>query len=162
MLENHQKCLNFNANFSPFLESPQWLASFCGNFSDWTGVSLIIKENNQLRKRIVGKTPSLLDVRNYLFARQSQLLLQMNKPWEVSRKRLENTVYVMSFLCHPLRLHVVVCLFCTMVCKKLTYWTSIVHQAVLLVGYCSRPWKCSKRAKNSARIVPTIRSSSIA
>ena len=68
----------------------------------------------------------------------------------------------MSFLCHPLRLHVVVCLFCTMVCKKLTYWTSIVHQAVLLVGYCSRPWKCSKRAKNSARIVPTIRSSSIA
>jgi len=88
VLENHQICLNFNANFPPFLESPQWLASFCGNFSDWTGVSLIIEENNQLRKRIVGKTPSLLDVRNYLFARQSQLLLQMNKPWEVARRCL--------------------------------------------------------------------------
>ena len=30
------------------------------------------------------KTPSLLEVRNYMFARQSQLLLVLNKPWEVS------------------------------------------------------------------------------
>ena len=64
-------------------ESPQWLEGFYGNFTDWTGLSLQQEENLNLRKRILGRSPSLLDVRNYMFARQSQLLLQMNKPWEV-------------------------------------------------------------------------------
>jgi len=82
-------------------ESPQWLEGFYGNFTDWTGLSLQKEENLNLRKRILGRSPSLLDVRNYMFARQSQLLLQMNKPWEVARRCLSflhNGVQELSIL----------------------------------------------------------------
>ena len=72
----------FQKTFFP--ETPQWLEGFYGRFTDWTGLSLQPEENLSLRKRILSKTPSLLDVRNYLFARQCLLLLQINKPWEVS------------------------------------------------------------------------------
>ena len=75
-------------------ESPGWLDAFCGNFTDWTGLSLQPEENLNLRKRILGKEPSLLDVRNYMFARQSLLLLQMNKPWEVILNNSLNTTVV--------------------------------------------------------------------
>ena len=80
---NVRECKNgFIKNF--FSESPQWLEEFCNQFSDWSGLSLVSEENTRLRSIIMQKTPSLLDVRNYMFARQSQLLLHMSKHWEVN------------------------------------------------------------------------------
>ena len=73
-----------NLTFIFISESPQWLESFCNKFTDWSGLSLDAEENKRLRTCIIQKTPSILDVRNYLFARQSQLLLNLNRPWEVS------------------------------------------------------------------------------
>ena len=69
-------------------ESPKWLEDFCGEFSDWSGLSLTPEDNARLRLCIMQKTPSLLDVRNYMFARQSQMLLNMSQPFEVARRCL--------------------------------------------------------------------------
>jgi long-subunit fatty acid transport protein len=68
-------------------ESPQWLANFSVEFNNWSGLSLESLElNRRLREKIVKKTPSLIEVRNYLFFRQGVLLLKMEKPWEVKMK----------------------------------------------------------------------------
>ena len=79
-----------NVFFSPndlFLESPSWLNSFTFDFNNWSGVSL--RPNGQinrlLRAKIIDKKPSLIDVRNYLFSRQSLMLLKLGRPWEVSQ-----------------------------------------------------------------------------
>ena len=66
-----------------FLECPDWLQSFQDRSSYWSGLSLNPKINNELRKSIASKSLSLLDLRNYLFARQCVLLLKVHKPWEV-------------------------------------------------------------------------------
>lgn len=71
------------------IESPQWLEALCLNFTDWTGLSLNADENLKLRRDIITeKSPSFLSIRNYLFARQSLLLFQMNRPWEVAKRCL--------------------------------------------------------------------------
>jgi hypothetical protein len=68
-----------------FIESPLWLKQFSSEFHNWSGVSLVegFDVNQQLRKKVIAKTPTLLEVRNYLFARQGILLLKMEKPLEV-------------------------------------------------------------------------------
>ena len=90
--------LKFFFFFFFFSESPEWLKSFCNRFSDWSGLSLDAEENKRLRMCIIQKTPSILDVRNYLFARQSQLLLNLNRPWEVSIR----TIYylIVQYVCY--------------------------------------------------------------
>ena len=65
-------------------ESPKWLTQFSVEFNNWSGLSLeSLEMNRRLRDRIIKKTPSLIEVRNYLFYRQGVLLLKMEKPWEV-------------------------------------------------------------------------------
>ena len=64
-------------------ESPDWLKSFSSKSSDWTGLSLNPEANKRLRTVIVDRAPSLLDMRNYLFAKQCHMLLKVHKPWEV-------------------------------------------------------------------------------
>lgn len=84
--EIKEKVTNFW--FFPYTESPAWLDALCTNFTDWTGLSLNPDENVKLRHRILDRSPSFLDVRNYLFSRQSLLLFQMNRPWEVAKRCL--------------------------------------------------------------------------
>jgi hypothetical protein len=84
--EEKKKLLSSTFFWGIFLESPKWLEGFCGQFCDWTGLSFDRTVNKKLRDGIINGTPTLLDVRNYLFSRQSQLLLQTNKPWEVEQK----------------------------------------------------------------------------
>ena len=67
-----------------FTESPKWLTDFSIDFNNWSGLSLeSLEVNRRLRDRIIKKSPSLIEVRNYLFYRQGILLLKMERPWEV-------------------------------------------------------------------------------
>jgi len=80
---------------------PDWLAHFEKSPSDWAGPSLDRNLNMRLQSRLAGQTPSLLDMRNYLFSRQSCLLLQCGKPWEVARRSLSflhNTLQELDIL----------------------------------------------------------------
>ena len=67
-----------------FAESPEWLEVFCGDFVNWSGLSLSAEGNSKLRAVIVEKRPSLIELRNYLFSRQCAMLLRVHKPWEGS------------------------------------------------------------------------------
>ena len=75
---------------SNVIDGPYWLTMFSRDFKNWSGLSLRTdtSTNIKLRQAIVQKSPSLTDVRNYLFSRQSVMLLKMNKPWEVARRCL--------------------------------------------------------------------------
>ena len=77
----------FHQTTDLFPESPSWLNSFTSDFNNWSGVSLRPNGqiNRQLRTKIIDKKPSLIDVRNYLFSRQSLMLLKLGRPWEVSQ-----------------------------------------------------------------------------
>lgn len=61
--------------------SKQWKA-----FDYWHALCLDLNNEHysQLRKRIVDKEASLLDLRNYLFAKQCDLMLLQNQPWRVA------------------------------------------------------------------------------
>ncbi|CAB4059526.1 TRAPPC10 [Lepeophtheirus salmonis] len=67
-------------------DTPNWLKGLTGEFNDWSGLSLNISVNHDLRKLIKDAKPSILDIRNYLFSRQCAMLLLMNKPWEVAKR----------------------------------------------------------------------------
>ena len=75
---------------SNVIDGPYWLTMFSSDFNNWSGLSLRTDAatNRKLRHAIAQKSPSLTDVRNYLFSRQSVMLLKMNKPWEVARRCL--------------------------------------------------------------------------
>ncbi|XP_040580645.1 trafficking protein particle complex subunit 10 [Lepeophtheirus salmonis] len=70
-------------------DTPNWLKGLTGEFNDWSGLSLNISVNHDLRKLIKDAKPSILDIRNYLFSRQCAMLLLMNKPWEVAKRSLD-------------------------------------------------------------------------
>lgn len=68
------------------IEAPGWLSSFQASPNDWSGVCLDPKKkfNALIREKIQSRTMSVIDFRNYLFARQATLLLIASKPAEVS------------------------------------------------------------------------------
>lgn len=70
---------SFNALDEPLYET--WTS-----FKSWNGLCLDMNCNytGELRKRIVDKRASLLDFRNYLFAKQCDLMLMQNQPWRVA------------------------------------------------------------------------------
>ena len=76
-------------------EIPSWLNSFASDFNNWSGVSLRLNGeiNRNLRAKIVDKNPTLIDVRNYMFSRQSLMLLKLGKPWEVRSGKILDLAY---------------------------------------------------------------------
>lgn len=83
-----------DALFSEFLKNPditndhlykQWIS-----FTSWQTLCLDPNSNvsKELRQRIIDKKASLLDMRNYLFARQCDLMLLQNQPWKVASSAL--------------------------------------------------------------------------
>lgn len=70
---------NFNSRDEPLYE--QWTS-----FDSWRGLCLDMnsEHSEELRRRIVEKRASLLDMRNYLFAKQCELMLMQNQPWRVA------------------------------------------------------------------------------
>ena len=69
-------------------ETPAWLEQFERSPSDWSGPSLDRDLNLRLQARLASCCPSLLDLRNYLFSRQAQLLLLGGQGSEVARRAL--------------------------------------------------------------------------
>jgi len=69
----------FNSENEPLYD--QWTT-----FKYWQGLCLDLssEHSESLRRRIVEKKASLLDIRNYLFAKQCDLMLMQNQPWRVA------------------------------------------------------------------------------
>lgn len=63
--------------------SPKWLDIFRQPITSWQAVRLTALVPQHLRDLIIKNKPSLLDLRSYLFQRQSAMLLLTFKPWEV-------------------------------------------------------------------------------
>uniref|UniRef100_A0A6G1SKM0 Trafficking protein particle complex subunit 10 n=1 Tax=Aceria tosichella TaxID=561515 RepID=A0A6G1SKM0_9ACAR len=55
-------------------------------FNSWPGLCLDMscEHSESLRKRIVNRQASLLDFRNYLFAKRCDLMFMQNQPWRVA------------------------------------------------------------------------------
>lgn len=68
--------------------SPMWLQRLAESCSNWSGLSLNPAVNHVLRNVIVGKNPSLLDLRNYLFSRQCAMILKVHNPLEMAKRSL--------------------------------------------------------------------------
>lgn len=70
---------SFNNQEDPHYE--QWTS-----FKTWEGLCLDLsnEHSDRLRRKIVERKASLLDLRNYLFAKQCDLMLLQNQPWRVA------------------------------------------------------------------------------
>ena len=89
MLGLHEEALvqydELDALFSKFVvngitgESINWLVDFQKPLEKWHGLKL----NNSM---VLSLSPSLLELRAYLFGKQAQMLLKANKVWEVRVK----------------------------------------------------------------------------
>lgn len=79
LFTEHISSPNFNREDDPLYE--QWTS-----FNSWQGLCLDMANNRmkELRQRISDRKASLLDLRNYLFAKQCDLMLMQNKPWRVA------------------------------------------------------------------------------
>ena len=83
-----------DALFSQFVinsnigEMPDWLRQLSDDCDNWHGLCLATAHSKQLRLRLQGHKRSLLDLRSYLFARQCELLLLHNRPWELASRSL--------------------------------------------------------------------------
>ncbi|XP_048512341.1 trafficking protein particle complex subunit 10 isoform X2 [Athalia rosae] len=69
-------------------DTPVWLSSFQSPLNNWVGVNLENGIDHHLRLCLAECKASLLDLRSYLFSRQSAMLLLINKPWEVAQRCL--------------------------------------------------------------------------
>ncbi|CAG2177125.1 unnamed protein product, partial [Oppiella nova] len=88
-----------DALFSQFVinstagQTPEWLTRLSDNYDLWHGLCLSSNVSKSLRKQFfagdgVATNTTLIELRNYLFARQSELLLLLNKPWELASRAL--------------------------------------------------------------------------
>ena len=78
-----------------FPEAVQWLKSLIQPCTSWAGLSLHKPIDWNRRNQIKDNETSLLDFRNYLFARQCALLVLLKKPAELIQRALDylhNTV----------------------------------------------------------------------
>ena len=74
-----------NSNVGPM---PLWLSRLCQQSDQWQGLCLETKVHKQLRDRLTKHDMTLIELSNYLFGRQSQLLFLLNKPWELASRAL--------------------------------------------------------------------------
>lgn len=67
-------------------DAPDPLYDQWTTFNNWPGLCLDMscEHSENLRKRIVNKRASLLDFRNYLFAKRCDLMFMQNQPWRVA------------------------------------------------------------------------------
>lgn len=83
-----------DALFSQFIlnsnidEMPTWLQELSNRCDVWHGLCLSNELCVKLRESLNSSKGNLMDLRNYLFARQCELLLLQHKPWEVASRSL--------------------------------------------------------------------------
>jgi len=105
--------------------TPPWLANLHSQLLDWTGFSLDKNINNRLRSKIEQCDLSLLELRNYLFSRQGNLLLQLNQEEQLARRCL-------AFLYNTLQEVCILELDCTQGSKEI--WVALCSLEVLRVS----------------------------
>jgi len=72
-----------------FVDNAPWLNVFSKHpATNWDGLCLLPAVNAEKRKLIVCGKASLLDLRNYLFSRQCQLLLELDRPSEICHRSM--------------------------------------------------------------------------
>lgn len=122
---------SFNNKDEPLYK--QWTS-----FESWQGLCLDMNSlhSQDLRQRIVDKKASLLDLRNYLFAKQCDLMLMQNQPWRVAAS-------ASIFLQNCLREHEL--LKINVVPGALTCWTFISALEVLQKCEC---YSCTSTMEN--------------
>ena len=74
-----------NSNAGPM---PHWLAKLAQHSDQWHGLCLSSIVHKDLRQRLRSADITLIELRNYLFGRQSELLFLLNKPWELASRAL--------------------------------------------------------------------------
>ncbi|XP_043280615.1 trafficking protein particle complex subunit 10 [Venturia canescens] len=79
-------------------ETPAWLTVFQSPLNNWAGVNLNNNVDQRLRELLAESKASLLDLRSYLFSRQSAMLLLLNTPWEVAQRCLSFVYNTLSEL----------------------------------------------------------------
>lgn len=72
-----------------FIDTANWLGSFCAPVRNWSGLLLRRPIDMEKRDSIQHEEASLLDLRSYLFSRQCTLLIFLQRPWEVTQRALE-------------------------------------------------------------------------
>ena len=70
-----------------FVDTPEWLNSYAETeLQRWDSIALAQPMDGSRRDKIRRNCASLLDLRNYLFLRQSTLLFLLLKPCEVAQR----------------------------------------------------------------------------
>lgn len=83
-----------DALFSQFVinsnvgQMPDWLLKLSEHYDTWHGLCLSPNVSKSLREQFKSGNSTLLDLRNYLFSRQCELLFLLNKPWELASRAL--------------------------------------------------------------------------
>lgn len=83
-----------DALFSQFVinsnvgQMPEWLTKLSQHYDTWHGLCLSPNVSKSLREQFKSGISTLLDLRNYLFSRQCELLFLLNKPWELASRAL--------------------------------------------------------------------------
>ena len=85
-----------DALFSQFIQNahleldnlPLWLKNLIDKCDSWHGLYLSNQVSLQLREKLKESNGSFLELRNYLFARQCELLLLQHMPWQVATRSL--------------------------------------------------------------------------
>jgi hypothetical protein len=76
-----------DALFSQFVinsnvgQMPDWLLKLSEHYDTWHGLCLSPNVSKSLREQFKSGNTTLLELRNYLFSRQCELLFLLNKPW---------------------------------------------------------------------------------
>ena len=72
-----------------FLGLPNWLEFFTKTPSNWDGISLRKQAIKYNRDQVYDGKASLLELRNYIFIRQWEMLYKMDRCWDVAHRLLE-------------------------------------------------------------------------
>lgn len=70
------------------MEIPSWLSKLSEHCDNWNGLCLSSVISKSLREQFKTGKATHFDLRNYLFSRQCELLMLLNKPWELASRSL--------------------------------------------------------------------------
>ena len=136
-----------DALFTEYISSPSFnngqepLHDKWISFTSWPALCLDLNSGHseQLRQRIVQKEASLLEFRNYLFAKRCDLMLMQNQPWRVAAS-------ANNFLHNCIREHT--CLNIDVPEGALKAWSFVSSLEVLHKCEC---YSCSSTMENYSR-----------
>lgn len=67
-------------------EKPKWMKTFEKPLNSFRGITMCKKDIDEVRKKIIQESVTLIEFRNYLFQRQCVMLNAMNHQWEIAQR----------------------------------------------------------------------------